>query len=149
MTHENYFMNPIFTPEYYSSNIINPTVKALYIFANSNKFPQAVFSEPFSLIESFFDNKPYKAIAFNEDFILYLSIKDQLTHIHPNFLITTYLRNYSLCNYGNVFPEAIMGDVLIFGAKNTSYKNLKLQHYSVPYKFVEEIMTIYEKFTYS
>jgi len=143
----NPIIHPIFTPEYYTPHNDNPFVRSLCVFSDSLKVPQVLNCPASVAVNILFNDSPHKIISFDDTFLLYINIQDQLNYRNPNCIITSYLRNYSICNYGTTFPEAVMGDVLIFGANNLSNKKLSLRNYSVPYQMVEEIMTIYEKYT--
>lgn len=140
-------IHPLIYPEYYKVFTHNQpyVVKSLYVSSDSSIFPTVLTDTPTNIIDSIFIINNYQLLSFNDFFHLYYDPFSQINYKNTNYIITSFLRNYYLTNYGEKLSTPVYGDVLLFGSKDLQTNTIDGKDHSVPYMIVEEIISLYAK----
>lgn len=139
-------INFVLHPEYYKiyPHDINDTVKGLYISCNALVTPHLVTDTLINLLNSIFKEEKPACVLFKKDFHMYLSPMEQYIGQHVNHVATSLLRLHFMQTYGQVQPEVVFGNAIIFGTKNLLINKPDGKDHSVPYQIIEQTLRIYD-----
>lgn len=139
-------MNFVLHPEYYKiyPHDINDVVKGLYISCDTLVVPHLATDTPINLLNSIFKEDKPECVLFKKDFHMYVSPLEQYIGRYVNHVATALVRLHFMQTYGQVLPELVFGNVIIFGTKNLLINKPDGKDHSIPYEIVEETLRIYD-----
>lgn len=140
-------LNPVIAPEYFPLQPKDDYViiKGLFVSANIQRTPQIVTDSSGLLLSSIF-NDDATCVLFPNMIHMYVHPFDQRMECNPNIVATAFTRQHFLLAYGRYPPDVVYGDALFFGTQNLLTGTIDNQDHSIPYRFVEELLRLYDLF---
>jgi len=137
---------PTSSLEYQSLTPVSPVhkTKAILIPSSMDFEPQIVFENPDKIFSSVFKKEKCFTIFFKEDFHMYFPSMEQYIGADVNRVATFLVRQKHLQMYGNVPPEIVCGNVVLFGTRNLLTNSIDNKDHSCSYRLITEVVKTYD-----